>query len=66
MTGTGGLQRIPRNVLENYQIPVPPLQVQETIVAEIKSHQIKIVEYENRIAEETQAIKNAIARVWGE
>lgn len=66
MTGTGGLQRIPRNVLENYQIPVPPLQAQETIVAEIKSHQIKIVEYENRIAEETQAIKNAIARVWGE
>lgn len=66
MTGTGGLQRIPRNVLENYQIPVPPLQVQETIVAEIKSHQIKIIEYENRIAEETQAIKNAIARVWGE
>ena len=36
------------------------------IVAEIESHQSKIIEYENRISEETGAIKNAIARVWGE
>ena len=39
MTGTGGLQRIPRTFLENYLIPLPPLTVQEEIVAEIENYQ---------------------------
>jgi len=39
MTGTGGLQRVPRNYVENVQIPLPPLQVQNEIVAEIEGHQ---------------------------
>ena len=37
MTGTGGLQRVPRAVVENYRIPVPPLDVQRAIVAEVES-----------------------------
>lgn len=32
MTGTGGLQRIPRNVLENYQIPVPPCKCKKQLL----------------------------------
>lgn len=39
MTGTGGLQRVPRSYIESFQIPLPPLEVQKEIVAEIEGYQ---------------------------
>ena len=39
MTGTGGLQRVPRDYVENFQIPLPPLEEQKEIVAAIQGHQ---------------------------
>ena len=39
MTGTGGLQRLPRKFLEDFQIPLPPLDAQREIVAEIEGYQ---------------------------
>ena len=39
MTGTGGLQRVPRDYVENFLIPLPPLDVQKEIVAEIEGYQ---------------------------
>jgi len=39
MTGTGGLQRVPRNYVEDFQIPLPPLEIQQEIVAEIEGYQ---------------------------
>ncbi|MCY2996087.1 MAG: restriction endonuclease subunit S, partial [Planctomycetota bacterium] len=39
MTGTGGLQRVPRSYVEDSKIPLPPLEVQTEIVAEIKGYQ---------------------------
>ena len=39
MTGTGGLQRMPRKFIEEYEIPLPPLEVQGEIVAEIEVYQ---------------------------
>jgi type I restriction enzyme M protein len=42
MTGTGGLQRVPRGYVENFQIPLPPLEVQKEIVAEIEGYQAVI------------------------
>lgn len=39
MTGTGGLQRVPRDYVDNFQIPLPPLEVQKEIVAEIEGYQ---------------------------
>jgi len=39
MTGTGGLQRVPRDYVDNFQIPLPPLAVQQEIVAEIEGYQ---------------------------
>ena len=39
MTGTGGLQRVPRDYMEDAQIPLPPLKVQKEIVAEIEGYQ---------------------------
>jgi type I restriction enzyme M protein len=39
MTGTGGLQRVPRGYLEQFRIPLPPLEVQKELVAEIEGYQ---------------------------
>jgi len=39
MTGTGGLQRVPRDYVENFQIPLPPLEIQKEIVSEIETYQ---------------------------
>lgn len=39
MTGTGGLQRVPRDYVENFYIPLPPLDVQKDLVAEIDGYQ---------------------------
>ena len=39
MTGTGGLQRVPRASVADFQIPLPPLAVQQEIVAEIEGYQ---------------------------
>lgn len=39
MTGTGGLQRVPKGYVEQFQIPLPPLDVQKEIVAEIEGYQ---------------------------
>ena len=39
MTGTGGLQRVPRGYVENFHIPLPPRAVQKEIVAEIEGYQ---------------------------
>jgi type I restriction enzyme M protein len=39
MTGTGGLQRVPKNVVSEFLIPLPPLEIQQQIVAEIEAYQ---------------------------
>ena len=43
MTGTGGLRRVPKSVVADFEIPLPPLSVQEEIVAEIEGYQ-KIID----------------------
>jgi type I restriction enzyme M protein len=39
MTGTGGLQRVPRDYVENSKIPLPPIAIQKEIVTEIEGYQ---------------------------
>lgn len=39
MTGTGGLQRVPRDFVGRFEIPLPPLEMQREIVAEIEGYQ---------------------------
>ena len=39
MTGTGGLQRVPRSFVEEFQVPLPPLGAQREIIAEIEGYQ---------------------------
>lgn len=39
MTGTGGLKRLPKEYVENLQMPLPPLDIQEEIVKELDAYQ---------------------------
>ena len=39
MTGTGGLQRVPRHFVQEFEVPLPPLEVQRELVAEIEGYQ---------------------------
>jgi len=48
------------------QIPLPPLSVQEEIVAEIDGYQKEIQNKNNEIAEFEQKIKDKIGEVWGD
>ena len=43
MSGTSGLQRVPKEFIGSYEIPLPPLSIQQQIVAEIESYQ-KIID----------------------
>ncbi len=65
MTGTGGLQRVPRDYVENFQIPLPPLDVQKEIVAEIEGYQEEIRNYELQIKNCHDKIAKAVNKVWG-
>lgn len=65
MTGTGGLQRVPRDYVENFQIPLPPLEVQREIVAEIEGFQAQIRQLQTTISDQERNIQKTIARVWG-
>ena len=50
MTGTGGLQRVPRSKLELFKIPLPPLAIQQEIVTEIEGYQ-KIIDGARQVVE---------------
>ena len=60
------IQGVTKRQLAELQIPLPPLEVQREIVAEIESHQDEIEKHEIAIADEKQKIQAAINRVWGE
>jgi type I restriction enzyme M protein len=62
--GIPGLNRT--DVYQTHQIPLPPLEVQKEIVAEIEGYQANIEDYKNAISEEEKKIHAAIERVWGE
>jgi len=66
MTGTGGLQRVPRAVVEGYSIPLPSLETQQQIVAEIEAEQALVAANRELIARMERKIQAAIAGVWGE
>jgi restriction endonuclease S subunit len=66
MTGTGGLQRVPRAIVENYQIPVPSLEIQQTIIAEIEAEQALVTANRELITRFEKKIQATLARVWGE
>jgi len=64
MTGTGGLQRVPKGYVEQFRIPLPPLEVQKEIVAEIEGYQQEIKNYELEITKCREKIAKAVNKVW--
>lgn len=51
--------------IKKLQIPLPPLSVQQEIVAEIEGYQNEIGNYKKMIEEKEQKIKDRIAKIWG-
>ena len=65
MTGTGGLQRVPRSVVENFEIPRPPLATQRAIVAEIEAEQALVAANRELITRFEKKIQSTLSRIWG-
>ncbi len=64
--GGVGLVHITKGNLEKIQIPLPPLAVQQEIVAEIEGYQKVIAANRELITRFEQKIQATLARVWGE
>lgn len=65
MTGTGGLQRVPRDVLAEWRIPVPPsLDEQQALVDEVLAEQALVNSNKELIERFDAKIKAVIDRVW--
>ena len=59
------LPRIGWSSFAELQIPLPPLEVQKEIVAEIECYQNEIAHLEQNIIGKRNAIQTTIAKVWG-
>ena len=64
--GGVGLVHITKGNLERIQIPIPPLDIQKTIVAEIEAEQALVDANRELIARFEKKIQDAVGRVWGE
>ncbi len=63
---TGGVvNNLNSDLVRSCKIPLPPLEIQKSIIAEIEQHQLAIKHHEEKIAEEDLKIKDKIAKVWG-
>lgn len=66
LSGGGAQPNISQKIIRDLKIPLPPLSVQEEIVAEIESYQKEIENQKKLIIENEQKIKDRIAKIWGE
>jgi type I restriction enzyme M protein len=64
---TGGtFAEISKSKFCELQIPLPPLEVQNEIVAEIKGYQQDIQRFKSQIAVHEASIQTTLARLWGD
>lgn len=56
---------IGKDILNEIEIPLPPLEIQQQIVAEIEGYQKDIESLKLEISNKEQNIKNKISEVWG-
>ena len=66
ITGNGGsvFDSISRTQIEQLPIPLPPLPIQEALVAEVESYQREIEQLEKEIEQRHSSISKAIERIW--
>ena len=65
MTGTGGLQRVPRRFVKAFQIPLPPQDIQREIVEEMEAEQAIVNANRQLVERMEKKIQAVIGRVWG-
>jgi type I restriction enzyme M protein len=53
-------------MIRDEKIPLPPLSIQEEIVAEIKKYELEINELHQEVSKREEMIVERIAKVWGE
>ena len=66
MMGKGAYPSINQTDVKQIKIPLPPLEIQKEIVAEIEGYQNRISDLQAEIDTNEQKIKDKIASVWGE
>ena len=64
MTGTGGLQRVPSTYLYELALPLPPIEVQQKIIAKIEAERKVIDGCRELIKTYEDKIKRVIDKVW--
>lgn len=62
----GTFKEISKTNFSDLEIPLPPLEEQERMVAELDGYRNKISELHTEIAENAKKIKDKVASVWGE
>ena len=64
MTGSAGQQRLTKDFVKHYKIPLPPIEIQTRIVSELESER-KIVEANKKLADLFEKkIRDKIAELW--
>lgn len=66
ISNSAGIALINNPDIKGVKIPLPPLSVQEEIVAEIEGYQKLMADFKEKIVDLEQKIKDRIAKVWGE
>ncbi len=64
MSGTGGLQRVSKNFVKDYKIPLPSVRIQQQIVSKIEEEQKYVDGCKKLIEIYEQKIKDRIDKVW--
>ena len=62
----GNQSNLSAQVLKDYKIPLPPLAVQQAIVAEIEAEQALVAANSELITRFEKKIQTTLARIWGE
>jgi len=65
MTGSAGQQRVTKDFISNYQIPLPSINEQEQIITEIEAEQKIINENKKLIEIFEKKIADTISALWG-
>lgn len=66
MTGTGGLQRVPRDFVAAYPIPLPSLAVQQVVISEIENEKQLVNSNKELVNLFEQKITAEMAKLWEE
>ena len=64
MTGTGGLQRVPKWAIDEYEIPLPPLETQRAIVVDLTEELAAVNQAQALSGKMEQRIRDTVTQVW--